>query len=197
MKLADLSVKEFLNSVASKEPTPGGGSVAALMCANGAALTAMVARLTIGKKKYAEHEQLMQDIIIKADELKEKFIEFIDKDALAYNGVARVFSMPKGDERTTAMQEALKVAAIVPLEVVELGLEALKIVESAVGKSNENASSDLKVAGLSIESGIFSACKNVEINLKSIDDINFSVDILYKMGNILNEVYHIINKPRL
>ena len=187
MKLVDLSVKDFINSVASKEPTPGGGSVAALMCANGAALTAMVARLTIGKKAYAEHELLMQEIITKAEELKEKLIEFIDKDADAYNDVAKVLSMPKGDERTIAMQEALKKAASIPLEVMETGLLVMQTAALAIGKSNTNAYSDLNIASINIYYGLMSAYYNIEINIKSIKDKNFNETVQYRAFDILEE----------
>ena len=187
MKLVDLTIREFLNSVASKEPAPGGGSVAALMCANGAALIAMVARLTVGKKAYAEYNQLMQEIITKADELKDKFINLIDKDTEAYNGVAQVFAMPKGDERKAAMQEALKVAALVPLEVMELGFETLKLAIEATDKSNKNATSDLKVAILNIESGILAADYNVQINLESITDEEFNKTISEKANDIIDQ----------
>ena len=190
MKLTELKINEFVGHVASNSPAPGGGSVAALMAANGAALLGMVSRLTIGKKKYAAHEELMDDILESADELKQKLVALIDTDTEAYNKVSAVFSMPKQTDeektaRQTAMQEALKTAAEVPLEVMGNCLEALKITNNAVGKSNANAASDLGVAALTLAAGIKGAWLNVKINLSGIKDEAYIKEMTEKGESLL------------
>ena len=93
--LVDLTVKEFLNKVAGSDPVPGGGSIAALNGAVASALAAMVANLTIGKKGYEEHEELMKHISEVALQVKDTFIGDIDRDSEAYDSVFACFKMPK------------------------------------------------------------------------------------------------------
>jgi len=178
MKLTEMKLHEFNDAVASKAPAPGGGSVAALTAANGAALTAMVAKLTGGKKKYAEHDALMQEIIEESEKLTAELMACVDKDTEAYNGVSAVFDMPKNTDeekaaRSEAMQKALEAAVLVPLRVMELCLDALKITDKAVGKSNVNAASDLGVAALNLSTGSLGAHLNVKINLSGIKNEAF------------------------
>jgi len=178
MKLTDMKLTEFCAALASKEPAPGGGSASANMAAMGVGLLAMVANLTIGKKKYAEHDALMQGIITEADNLRQKLVDAIDRDTEAYNGVSAVFSMPKetDDEkaaRSAAMQAALKAATEVPYEVMELCQASLALATRTVGKSNTNAASDLGVAAQSLFAGTYGAWMNVLINLSGIKDEAF------------------------
>ncbi|MCL2204399.1 MAG: cyclodeaminase/cyclohydrolase family protein [Defluviitaleaceae bacterium] len=177
--LTGLKVSEFINRVASDSPAPGGGSVAAVTAAQGIALTRMVALLTVGKKKYAQYDALMGEISAKAEVLANKLTAYVDKDTEAYNGVSAVFALPKNTDeekkaRSAAMQTALKAAAAVPFEVMELCVEALKLTEEAVGKSNTNAASDLGVAALNIGAGAMGAWLNVKINLAGIKDADFT-----------------------
>ena len=120
--LVDLTVKEFLGKVAGGDPVPGGGSVAALNGAIAASLAAMVAGLTIGKKGYEEHEELMTRIREVALKAQEGFVIDIDRDSEAYDQVFACFKMPKATDeekqlRSAAIQEATKYAALVPMQV--------------------------------------------------------------------------------
>ena len=199
MKLTELKVNEFIELVASNSPAPGGGSVAALSAANGAALLGMVARLTVGKKKYAEHDELMNELLEGADKLKQKFISLIDTDTDAFNKVSAVFSMPKETDeeksaRQQAMQEALKSAAEVPYEVMESCLEALKLTYNAVGKSNTNAASDLGVAALGLGAGVRGAWLNVKINLAGIKDETYVNELTKKGESLLDSADNLASK---
>ena len=183
MKLTDMDLNTFAGKIASNEPAPGGGSVAAYTSAMGISLITMVAELTTGKKKYAEHDELMKTIIANTAILRNKLLECVDKDTDAYNGVTAVFKMPKETDeekaaRGAAMQSALKLAALVPLEVMELSLSSLKIAQQAVGKSNQNAATDLGVAAQNLRAGIKGAWLNVLINLGSVKDEKFLNDCL-------------------
>ncbi|MCL2416233.1 MAG: cyclodeaminase/cyclohydrolase family protein [Defluviitaleaceae bacterium] len=176
--LTQLTVNSFINLLASNAPAPGGGSVAALTGAMGVGLIEMVTKLTIGRKKYAEYEELMQEISAETAQIRKNLTESIDKDTQAYNAVSAVFAMPKSNEaeksaRAAAMQDALKGAALVPFEVMGFCMEGLEMAKRAMGKSNPNAASDLGVAGLNLIATCKSAWKNVDINLSGIKDEKF------------------------
>ncbi|HHY78576.1 MAG TPA: cyclodeaminase/cyclohydrolase family protein [Clostridiales bacterium] len=176
--LADKNLKEFLKETASNSPVPGGGSVAALSAGLAAALTAMVANLTIGKKGYEELEEEMTVIAKEAEKYKDLFIEYIDKDSDAFNQVMDAFKLPKETEeekeiRKNKIQEALKNAALVPLEVARTALKIMDIIEKVVVKGNKNAVTDGAVAAMMARTATLSALYNVKINLGSIKDAEF------------------------
>ena len=168
MELVELKVNEFMHVLGSDEPAPGGGSASALAAAMGISLVKMVAELTTGKKKYAEHETMIQEVLVEATDLQAILVDAIDKDTQAFNVVSAVFSMPKEtDEEKTArreaMQLALKGAAISPYEMMETIVRGLKV----------NAASDLGVAALNLKSGLQGAWLNVLINLSGIKEEAF------------------------
>ncbi|NLM43836.1 MAG: cyclodeaminase/cyclohydrolase family protein [Clostridiales bacterium] len=176
--LADKTLKEYLNETASSAPAPGGGSVAALSAGLAAALTAMVAHLTIGKKGYEELKEEMRAIVQETEKYKEIFVEYIDKDSDSFTQVMKAFKLPKETEeekeiRKNKIQEALKNAALVPLEVARNGLRMMDIIEKAVVKGNKNAVTDGAVAAMLARTATLSALYNVKINLGSIKDAEF------------------------
>lgn len=178
MGLVDLSLKDFATVLGSDAPAPGGGSAAALSGANGISLTKMVCELTLGKKKYADYQEVIEEVHLKSSSLQEKLLVAIDKDTEAFNLVSAVFDMPKetDDDKTArraAMQSALKEAAQSPYDMMLLMVEALEVTEKAVGKSNTNAASDLGVAALNLKAGLQGAWLNVLINLSGIKDDAF------------------------
>lgn len=178
MGLVDLSLKDFATVLGSDAPAPGGGSAAALSGANGISLTKMVCELTLGKKKYADYQEVMEEVHLKSSSLQEKLLAAIDKDTEAFNLVSAVFDMPKETDddkaaRRAAMQSALKEAAQSPYDMMLLMVEALEVTEKAVGKSNTNAASDLGVAALNLKAGLQGAWLNVLINLSGIKDDAF------------------------
>jgi methenyltetrahydrofolate cyclohydrolase len=206
MKLAELDINEFVNLLASNEPAPGGGSASALAGCVGISLTAMVTSLTIGREKYKDSEELMNDISVNALKLKQNLLDCIDRDTEAYNGVTAVFAMPKiSDEdklaRKNTMQEALKEATKVPFDIMLNVQSALEITQKAVGKSNVNAASDLGVAALNLKSAMQGAWLNVLINLSGINDSIFTEEykskgeeILKKAISIADEIYESVLK---
>lgn len=173
MKLAELQVNGFADLLASDAPAPGGGSAAALEGALGAALTAMVCGLTVGKKKYAEHEELIAGVQKKAQELKARFLDVMERDTEAFNVVSAAFGMPKATDeekaaRSTAIQKGLEGCTQTPLEMMELAVETLELTSSVLGKSNDSAASDLGVSALSLRAAIQGAWLNVRINIGSL-----------------------------
>ncbi|MFV8189737.1 cyclodeaminase/cyclohydrolase family protein [Streptococcus hyovaginalis] len=178
MGLVDLSLRDFTSVLGSDAPAPGGGSAAALSGANGISLTKMVCELTLGKKKYADVQDVIADIHHKSGILQEQLLAAIDKDTEAFNLVSAVFEMPKETDeekaaRRAAMQSALKEAAQSPYDMMLVMVEALEVTQKAVGKSNTNAASDLGVAALSLKAGLQGAWLNVLINLSGIKDDSF------------------------
>jgi len=176
--LADKTLKEFLQETASSAPVPGGGSVAALSAGLAAALTAMVANLTIGKKGYEGLEEEMERIAKEAEQYRDKFIEYIDKDSESFNQVMAAFKLPKETEeekeiRKEMIQRSYKTAALVPLEVARNGLKIMDIIEIVVVKGNKNAVTDGAVAAMMARTATLSALYNVKINLGSIKDTEF------------------------
>ncbi|MCO5475616.1 formiminotetrahydrofolate cyclodeaminase [Enterococcus sp. AZ091] len=178
MKLVEMQINDFIAVLGSDAPAPGGGSASALAAAQGIALTKMVTELTIGKKKYAEFEDEIELLQKKAKSLQESLLRAIDEDTEAFNQVSAVFGLPKTTEeekkaRREAMQSALKGAAVTPFSMMEKIVDALKVTQTAVGKSNTNAASDLGVAALNLKAALQGAWLNVLINLASIKDEMF------------------------
>lgn len=178
MKLVEMQINDFIAVLGSDTPAPGGGSASALAAAQGIALTKMVTELTIGKKKYAEFEDEIELLQKKAKSLQEGLLRAIDEDTEAFNQVSAVFGLPKTTEeekkaRREAMQSALKGAADTPFSMMEKIVDALKVTQAAVGKSNTNAASDLGVAALNLKAALQGAWLNVLINLASIKDEMF------------------------
>lgn len=175
MKLVDMKVKEFLDILKSDIPAPGGGSVSALSGAEGVALIMMVADLTTGKEKYADFQNVCNNVKEEGHEIYENLIKSVDRDTEAYNLVSEAFKMPKNTEeektlRRKAISDGTLVATEVPFRTMQLGFEGLKLAKSLVGKSNPNCASDLGVAILQLRSCIFGAWMNVLINLPGIKD---------------------------
>ena len=178
MKLIDYSIGNFAQLLASDEPAPGGGSTAALEGALGSALLRMVGLLTAGRKKYAEHEDFIEELVKKTEGILEDFLHVIDEDTQAYNQVSAVFSMPKETDeekaaRKCAMQEGLKTCTKTPFKMMQLCEKAIELATDAMGKTNTNAASDFGVAALSLKAAVQGAWLNILINISGIDDEAF------------------------
>jgi len=187
MKLTEMTITAFNDILASDAPAPGGGSAAALEGAVGIALTNMVASLTLGKKKYAEYQDLMEELIGEAADLRAQFIDVIDRDTESFNSVSAVFAMPKDTEeekaaRKEAMQAALKTCTYTPYDMMRFALTGLELTKKALGKSNSSAASDLGVAALSLKAAVQGAWLNILINISGIEDQAF-VEEYRKKGN--------------
>ena len=201
MKLAELKTAEFVDLLASDAPAPGGGSAAALEGALGAALTAMVCGLTVGKKKYAEFQELAEEAQKKATGLKARFVDVMDRDTEAFNVVSAAFGMPKETDeekaaRSAAIQKGLEGCTKTPFEMMELAVETLELTASILGKSNDSAASDLGVSALSLRAAIQGAWLNVLINIGSLKDTALAEDyrakgeaLLAKALPLADEIY--------
>lgn len=175
MELISLNVKDYIAQLGSDAPAPGGGSASALCGAQGAALAAMVAQLTLGRPKYAEFEPHCREAAQRAGELQRKLLEAIDRDTAAFNLVSAAFKLPKETEedkaaRRQAIADATLKATEVPFETMRLACDALDVCRSLVGKSNQSAASDLGVSALNLLCCVRGAWLNVLINLGGVKD---------------------------
>ena len=176
--LASLKITEFIDQVGGDTAVPGGGSVAALSGALAAGLARMVANLTVGREKYAVVEPEMKAIVKEAAELQEQLTADIDRDSAAYTGVMDAFKMAKATDaektaRARAIQEAMKHAAAVPLEVARHAFRVLELVELVVQRGNKNAVTDGAVGAMLARTAVLAALYNVKINLSTIRDKGF------------------------
>lgn len=192
MKLVDMTVTEYLETVASSAPAPGGGSAAALSGAQGCALAAMVASLTVGKKKYPDDQELCVRVAAEAGLLAKALEAQIDRDTEAYNRIAEAFRLPKESEeekaaRRGAIAGATLEATKVPFETLRFAREGARLVSSLVGHSNANCASDLGVAALSLVSAARGAWMNVLINAPGIDPGERPEEILAEGKTYLEE----------
>ena len=169
------SISAFVASVASSEPVPGGGSVAAHAGALAAALAQMVAGLTIGKKKYAAVDGEMREVAEKAAKLSSKLTSLVQSDADAYAAVASAYKLGKepaeaAAHRARAIEEALVGAARVPLETCRACRDVAELARTVASKGNTNAITDAGVCALLAEAGCRGASYNVRINVVSLND---------------------------
>ncbi len=176
--LSDMTLKEFVELLGSSSPAPGGGSAAALFSAVSASLVSMVANLTYGRKKYKRRKRLMEDISIKAHQLKSESVELIDKDTEAFNLYMKALKMGKKtdaekESRSIALEEAGKQAALVPLETLKTAAELIDLACEVVKKGNTNALSDGAVGAEAAAAAAEGAYLNIRINLASLKDKNF------------------------
>lgn len=178
ISLASLPLQTFLEDLSSAEAVPGGGSVAALSGALAAALIAMVCRLTVGKAGYDPVQAELQAILERVEPLEYELRALMQTDMDAYARVIRSYRLPKTTEsekriRSAAIQDALKHASGVPLQVAELCASLTELAAAVAAKGNKNAASDAGVAMLMAEAGLRGAALNVSINLKAIKDTAF------------------------
>ena len=200
------TLEEFSKETASNEPVPGGGSIAAYSGALAAALSEMVANLTVGKKKYEDVEEEMKIIVGKAEMIRTNMLDNIEKDCEAFDKVMAGFKLPKTSEeekeyRKNKIQEGLITAAEVPLEIAKEAFEIMPLAEIAVEKGNKNAVTDGLVSAMLARTAVLSALLNVKINLNSIKDEDYVdktrkvVESLEKMA--IEKEKEILNKSPL
>ena len=185
-------LKKYLDETASGAPTPGGGSVASLAGALGAALTSMVCNFTVGKEKYKDVEAEVSQILSEAEELRAKLLDLMVEDTQVYSEVSKAYSMPRNtpeekEARTQAIQKALRIAMQSPLETAFCCHKIMKLNEPLLDIGNQNLISDVGVAVLLAESALRSAILNVEINLSYIKDEEFCNRTRENLKTIVNE----------
>ena len=193
-----MTLNKFMTTVGAGTAVPGGGSCAAVLGAMGVSLLEMVANLTVGKKKYAEHDEELRRVLVEVKGLRATFFELADKDSAVFMEVMKAFKLPKGTDeekaaRFEALQKAYCAAAEVPHNTAKYAVQGLQLARRLAEIGNANAITDAGVAGLSLFAALRGAVYNVEINLCAIADdetcgtLRGSIDKLMGEGRQLAE----------
>lgn len=189
-EIKDQSIEVFLTELASKQATPGGGSAAAVMGAQAAALVSMVCNLTIGKPKYAEVDADMQALLVQADALRIQLTAMIKADVDVFDKLMATYGLPKESDveksaRSEQIQTVLKEATIVPLTCASACERVITLSAIAADKGNVFVVSDAGVAVMAAFAALKSAALNVYINAGSIKDRTFADEKLAALENIM------------
>ena len=197
--LVNMTINEFADELSTDSPAPGGGSVAALCSSMSGALSAMVSNLTFGKKSYEKVWDEAKVLAETGQHIKEHSIDAIDKDTQAFYDMMDASRLPKKTDeekktRNAAIQETTKNAIMVPMETLQIALEAVELSEKVAKIGNENALSDAGVAAITANAAAKSAYLNVKINMGGIEDEKFKFDILTQADELLEKVNNLALK---
>lgn len=183
---------EFIDELSSASPVPGGGGACAAVGALAAALGMMVANLTVGKKRYADVEDEMQECLSRLKELRDRLITLTDQDAEAFEPLSRAYGLPRETEedrirRERVMKSALYEASIVPLQIMETIRETMQYLETLGAKGSRIAVSDAGVGILFAQAALEGASMNVFINTKLMKDRARAEELNQKADNMIEE----------
>ena len=196
-KLTEQTCAEFADLLASKAAVPGGGGASAMVAALGAALGGMVGALTVGKEKYAAVEADIKELMARAEVLQKKLLDCVDRDAEAFAPLAEAYAIPKDDpKRDAVMEECLRRAAAVPMEILDLSCEMIDLHRQFADKGSALAVSDAATGVVFCWSALYGAVMNVKVNTKAMkdrayaDELNRHVDgQVEKYWKIAEQVY--------
>src|SRR6266487_2401877 len=204
--LLKMNLRQFCNETLSDSPAPGGGSVAALMGALGASLGGMVANLSAGKRGWDDRLEYFSDWAVQAQQLKDELLALVDEDTAAFNKVMDAFALPKESAkekaaRSTAVEQATKYAAEVPLKVMETASKSYQLLSEMAERGNPASISDVGVGLLAVRACIGGAAMNVRINLAGLKDEKFKSTLLKKLQQMgaesdsrFKEINHAVEK---
>ena len=183
-KFRDSTCTSFINELISKAPVPGGGGASALCASIGTALGGMVASLTIGKKKYADVDLEMRELLARAETIAEELLVLVDKDAEVFEPLSKAY---KDRDDTETMEKCLKDAAMVPYEIMEKCCEAITLQKTFAEKGSRLAVSDAGCGAVILKSALQAAALNVYINTKSMNDRSYAEELNSKVEDMINE----------
>ena len=194
--MTDMTMDNFLAVLSSSEPVPGGGGACGYVAAVGMALGNMVLSLTTGKKKYAEYQEEIEELIVKAGDITNRLYECMDKDAKAFKPLSEAYGLPKDTEeqlehRNKVMENALLIASEAPLSMMELIVEAIKLIDRISVIGSRLAISDAGVGVQMCKAALNGASLNVYINTKLMKDRELAEDMNFKADKMLAEAAQI------
>lgn len=187
--MREKTIDLFLEELSSGAPVPGGGGASALMGSVSSALCSMVANLTTGKKKYAEYQGDIERILKDTAVLTDKIADLMQKDADAFEPLAKAYSIPKEEPgRDELLENALKVASDAPFEIVETMNDVSLIIEELAVKGSRLAISDVGVAAAACRAAVCGASMNVYINTKLMKDREYAASVNEKTDAVVKAV---------
>lgn len=201
---SDMTLGEFIEQAASGSPTPGGGTIAALVGALGGTMAAMAANFTVGKPKYAQYEAMMRETIEELNLLIGQLREAVDEDARAFSRISEAYRLPNASDeeksaRKQAVNEALAAAMQVPMTVLRKCCKLAELLPTLAGASNSNLLSDVEVAGIMVDAAARAAMTNILVNSRQLQGAEVRTtereaeEILQKVRQVAKEVTGIIS----
>jgi methenyltetrahydrofolate cyclohydrolase len=191
--MKEKTIESFLDELASKHATPGGGSAAALIGAQAAALVSMVCNLTLGKPKYAAVQDEMNAILTEAEDLRTQLTTMIKDDIEVFDRLMDSYALPKTSDaekalRTAQIQTVLKQATLVPLACVKACVKVIKLSRIAAEKGSLGAISDAGVATMAAYSALKGAALNVHINTSGLHDQEFAKEKMAELASLMQGI---------
>lgn len=188
MSYANMPISDFLNSLSSCAPVPGGGGAAALSGALGAALASMVSNLTVGKKKYAEYEDDLRHILDEAQELEQTLCLQMDEDARCFEPLSKAYGIAKDDPRRAAiMEDALQLACTAPLSIMKTAAQAIELHRELCEKGSRLVISDVGVGVLCCKTALMGGSLNILINANLMKDRAYADNLLADTQALLDK----------
>lgn len=182
------SIDEFTGLLASKTSVPGGGGASALVGSIGIALGTMVGQFTLGKKRYAEYEDYIKDLMGRAEVLRNELNACIEEDAKAFEPLSKAYGMPAdAPNRDEIMEKCLKDAAAVPFKILELACEAVDLQRGFLDKGSAIMVTDAGTGAAALQAAIKGASLNVRINTKLMKDRDYANELNDKVDNLVDE----------
>ena len=190
--MTEWTIEQCVSELASKAPVPGGGGAAALGGAVGSALGGMVGNLTVGKKKYADVEERVLQVLSEADRLQQELLYLMEEDSRAFEPLSRAYGMPKATEAERAAKEqvmevALRDASLVPLQIMETAGQMLDLLEELAQIGSRLAISDVGVGVQFCRSAVLGASMNIFINTKMMKDRKLAEQLNEKAEQLIAE----------
>ncbi|MBR0373619.1 MAG: cyclodeaminase/cyclohydrolase family protein [Mogibacterium sp.] len=187
MSMTNNSIEKFLEDLKSSLPAPGGGGASGLVGAIGAALGVMVGSLTVGKKKYADVEEEIKELMRKASGLSDRLAACMDQDAEAFEPLAAAYGIPKDQPgRDETLEKCLRTAASVPLEIMELTCETIELLEGFAAKGSKLVISDAATGAVVCQGALKGAAINVKVNTSLMKDKEYAAGINKQVDDMLN-----------
>ncbi|MBO5994598.1 MAG: cyclodeaminase/cyclohydrolase family protein [Firmicutes bacterium] len=182
------TIKEFTEQLASPSSVPGGGGASALVGAIGIALGDMVGEHTVGKKKYIDVEEDLKALMARAQDLRARLVDCVERDAVAFEPLSRAYKIPKDEPgRDEILERCLRDAAQVPLEVFEICLEAIEVVKEFKEKGSRLIISDAATAAVMLKGAMYGAAINVKVNTNLMKDREYADEIADHVDEKLKE----------
>ena len=192
MHTADQTCGAFLDALASRAPTPGGGGASALAGALGAALCTMVGNYTVGKKKYAAVEEDVKALMARAEDIRGRLLAQVDADAAAFEPLSRAYAIPKDDpDREKVMEQCLRDAAAAPMEILRLSCEAIDLHREMLDKGSVMMLSDVGTGAVLCWGALYGAWLNVKVNTKSMADRAYAGAMNAEADQLVNQYWKI------